>query len=80
MELIPLMAGQAMPDRNHQLEKIDRSAEALRVCHHPLIFPSSHETECRNPARATMQAKAQDWQPIWKTDTWKMDKNHAHVL
>jgi len=39
--------------------KIDRSADALRVCHHPSLFPPRN-ARAYNPAGVTRQAKARD--------------------
>jgi hypothetical protein len=39
-------------------EKIDRSAEALRVRHHPFLFPSESKL-CDNAVRAITRTKKQ---------------------
>jgi hypothetical protein len=40
MELISLLPPLLPGEGRGEVKKIDRSAEALRVCHHPTTFPS----------------------------------------
>ncbi len=46
---------------NPQTGKIESSAEALRVCHHPLTFPSK-DNYAHNTTRAIARSKGKDWQ------------------
>src|SRR5437867_6704676 len=54
----PLLLGEGCPQDRVREEKIDRSAEALRVHHHPFLFPSESKL-CDNTAQAIVRTKKQ---------------------